>query len=406
MGYAVQPSAWVANLLRERRRDLKFTLRDVETKAKAMGDLIPFTLVARVEKGLVDPGFRRMNLLLRIYQLPTQTAADLADLEQLGGDLPVNPEGTYEEGIEAWKSGDLRKGMAYLLALAKKDSGDRLSRQKAVLGLAVAAAGMSKYHLALHILEQLLLEPPEPTLLLNVLLQAGACWHRRGSLEMAVALFDRAEGYAKTPKEHAWICHNRAAMFVTFRDFSAAERELGRALDFYRAAKDTSNESRARGVLVRLNVERGDLESALSAARDAQSYAEKHGHGRLLIMRRIDEGGILHRMGATAAAIPILQDALGRATSAQDDVCQFHAHYHLWKAFAAQGETARANFELNSAQFHLRSLDETTSEAEEVRDSMGGMRKRRSEKVAPILAPIPSNRPGGRGKPLKRRSRR
>lgn len=79
--------------------------------------------------------------------------------------------------------------------------------------------------------------------------------------------------------------------------------------------------------------------------------------------RRIDDGGILRKLKDSEGAIPVLQDGLGRATSAGDTVLQFHAHYHLWKVFEAKGDATRASFGLHAAQFHVRFIDETASKA-------------------------------------------
>jgi tetratricopeptide (TPR) repeat protein len=389
MGYAVQPSAAVAELLKKRREELGLTLRDVEAQAAALGDPIPFTVIARTERGLVDPGFRRLSLLLRIYQLPIQVAGQLADLEQIAGVTPSDPEVGYEdayaEAIRQWKAGDLRQGLRYFLSLRTPTAGDaenRLQRQKALHAVAIAAASMSKYRLSKEIIDGLLLEPPEPSLLVQVLVHGAACWHRLGSTEVALAFLDRAERHV-APDDHqkrAWVCHNRAATLVTMGRFEEAAAEVERAVEAYRAAGDTHGECIALGVLVRLHTDRGDLRAALDAARAAQEHARTHRYERLRVMRRVDEGGILLKCGETQAGIAALADALGAATTAQDEACQFHAHYHLWKAYEALRDPARAAVELHAAQYHVRFLDETTPEAVEVRETMGG---RRAADVAP-----------------------
>ncbi len=376
MGHAVPPSAAVARLLRTRREDLGLSLRDIEARAAALGDPISFTIIAKVERGIVDPGFRRLNALLRIYDIPVEVASELADLEQFAGALPPEPTVGYEEAIEQWKAGDLRKGLAYLLALktqTTREPAARLSRQKALLAFAIAAGSLGRYRLSRNIVDDLLLEPPEPTLLVPTLTQAAACWHQLGSGEVALALLGRAETLV-APGDHqalAWVCHNRASTLVTLHLFTEAEKELCRALAAYRSAKDTYGEGRALGVLVRLEMERGAFDDALRTAREAQAHAQREGHQRLVVMRRIDEGRLLLELDERAAGITALNDALGRATMAQDDECQFHARYHLWKAYQAVKDVARADFELHAAQFHVRFLDENSPEAVEVRKTTG-----------------------------------
>jgi tetratricopeptide (TPR) repeat protein len=316
--------------------------------------------------------------LLQIYQLPVQLAGQLADVEQLAsGDAPSDPEVAYDEAIRRWKAGDLRAGLRYLLARKTKtasDATERFERQRALLAVSIAAASMSKYRLAKEIVDGLLFEPPDRELLVQVLVHAAACWHRLGSPEAALAFLDRAERHVG-PQDHgkrSVVCHNRASTLVTLGQFDEGRAEYDRAIAAYRAAGDSHGECRAFGVLVRLHTDRGDLQAALDAARAAQEHAMAHGHDRLGVMRRIDEGGILLRLGDMHAAIAALSAALGAATASQDEVCQFHAHYHLWKTYEKLGDPARAGVELHAAQYHLRFLDETTPEAVEVRATIGG----------------------------------
>src|SRR2546425_2255438 len=115
---ALHPSRAVADLLQRRRQELSLTLRDVARKSSEDGCPIPFTTLAKVEKGKVDPGLKRLYRLLNLYHLPLQMIGDLLELEELGEVLPVekNPEVLYREGLKEWKGGDIRKGLAHLFA--------------------------------------------------------------------------------------------------------------------------------------------------------------------------------------------------------------------------------------------------------------------------------------------------
>jgi predicted Zn-dependent protease len=363
-------------MLRKRREELGLTLRQVEGQTAAMGELIPFTIIAKVERGLVDPGFRRLNILLRLYHLPLQMAGDLAEVEQFTGELPVDPAAGYEDAIKEWRAGDLRKAVAYLLALrtqTRDDPADRLKRQKALVAFAIAAASLGKQRLSLHIIEELLLEPLDPSLLVSALVQAGVCWNRLGSGEIALAFLARAETHVP-PKDHrqrAWVKHSYASTLVTMKRFGEAEAELVKALEAYRAAKDSYGECGALGVRVRLSFEQGDFKGALEAARAAQRHAQEHGHERLRVMRKIDEGRCLLALKDTAAGIQSLNEGLSGAVALQDGTCRFHAHHYLWKAYAKQGDPSRADIELRAAQYYIASLDEVTPEALEVRATLG-----------------------------------
>src|SRR6185436_6768694 len=73
---------------------------------------------------------------------------------------------TLREGVEALRHGNLAKGMAHLFAVRQHvpaDEAGRLVQQRATLGFAIAARNQGKHRLARQIVEDLLLEPPDPS---------------------------------------------------------------------------------------------------------------------------------------------------------------------------------------------------------------------------------------------------
>ena len=84
----LEASPAMARLLRERRRELGLTLRDVQKLTQEGGKPIPHSTLARIESGRLDPGVRRLQQLLRLYRLPAQAAGDLLDLEAMAGAVP------------------------------------------------------------------------------------------------------------------------------------------------------------------------------------------------------------------------------------------------------------------------------------------------------------------------------
>src|SRR5437867_9602215 len=116
---ALQQSRDIAELLRTRRQELDLTLRDVEKKSTAAGSPIPFTTLAKVEQGKVDPGLKRLHRLLNLYHLPLQMIGDLLDLEEMADVLPAerDPDALYREGLKEWKGGNTRKALGHLFVL-------------------------------------------------------------------------------------------------------------------------------------------------------------------------------------------------------------------------------------------------------------------------------------------------
>jgi len=374
---AISSSPSIASLLRGRRRELGLSLRDVELRTQEMGQVIPFTTLSKVEQGTVDPGVRRLHQLLRVYDLSPQLTHDLLDLEGFVEEFPDvashrSLESLKEEGLEAWKSGKVRKGLAYLFAVRAKapaDDAARLERQRAILDVAVAVGSLGKFRLSRQLLDDLLLEPPAPELLVNVLIQSAVCWHWLGSGEAALGFLWRAERNL-SPGDHkraAWVYHERAGTLATLHQFAAAEEQLDKAIEEYRRGKDPYGVGRASGVRVRILFDRGDLDAALAVSREARRQAEQGGFERLGVARALDEGRCLIALGRPREALVALQRCLVSAISTDDAAVRFYAHYYLWKAYAASGDSPRAELELNNARFFVRLVDELTPETEEIR---------------------------------------
>lgn len=371
---ALRPSSAMADLLRRRRIQLGLTLREVQEQTGETGKAIPFTTLAKVEQGRVDPGVMRLHQLLRLYNVPVQMAAELLDLEHWSDEhvRQLDPEVLQAEGLTHWKKGDLKKALGYLYSVrerASEDAKHKQERQKTLLSFAVAAGALGKYHLSRQIADDLLVEPPHPALLVPVLLQLGVCWLRLGSQEAALAFLERAERHVR-PKDlqhRAWILHQKAATLAAADEIEAAEAELAKALQAYRKASDAQGENRALGVRVKLLRKQGRHAEGLKAATAARHHAESHGFDHLTVLRRLDEGRAHVDLGDPANGIPMLREALASAISQKDQMAEFRAHHALWKAYGAALDRERAELELKAALYFVRFVDESTEEVAEIR---------------------------------------
>lgn len=376
---AVRPSQAVAQLLKQRRTDLGLTLREVQERTEALGHPVFFTTLRRIERGVVDPGVQRLHVLLQLYEVPPNLVPDLLGFEQFAGELPDagGPQELLEGARKHWEAGNAKQALAHLFVLraqAPQDVEARYERQRALLGFAFVAGSLGKYRLARHIIDDLLVEPPDPRLLVPTLIRAAGCWHWLGSGEVALAFLDRAQARVAPDdhKQRAWICHSRASTFVTLRLFADAEREIGNALDAYAKAEDAYGADRCLGVRVRLKFAQGDLKGAHATARAAREHAARHGHERLRTMHTMHEGHALVCLGEPTAGLAALDEALSRSIAAQDTLTQFYAHYYLWKAHSSLGNPQRADVELNAARYFVRFVDEVTPETGEIRSMVTG----------------------------------
>lgn len=372
----MEPSKAIAQLLRDQRQQRGWTLRDVESRSRSLGRPIPFTTLAKVEQGKVDPGLRRLNVLLKLYDLSPRLALDVVDLEEFSMEAPANATlaTLNEDALRAWRAGDLRTGFSLLAALRGRTSDpgtDRLTRQKSLLSMAVAIGALGRYRLSRHILEELLVEPPEREILVPVLVQTAICWHWLGSGETALGFLARAEANTKLDdhRQHAWIAHEWASTLVSMDELDPADAMLARAIREYEVSDNPYGKCQALGVRVRLRCERGDFEGALVAAREARREAERGGYGRLALLRRLDEGSVLSQLGNLEEGLGALHDGLAQAIASQDRVAQFHAHRNLWKAFCRADDLERAQVELGAARYFVQFIDSATPEAKEIRGS-------------------------------------
>lgn len=378
----------VGRFLQEQRKRLGYTLRDVQRLSGEMGKVIPFSTLARIEQGTLDPGLPRLHQLLRTYHVPLQAAGDLLDLEESTGAPPAetDPHRLYRLGHEAAGRGDPRGALAAFLAARRHDGGeDRLFRQKILLSISSFAATLGKNAFAKHVIDGLLLEGPEPGILVTVLVQASRCWQWLGGAEAALAFCERAERHltAATPAhQRAFLFHQLASLHVGSREFDAAERHVVRALAAYRDAKDPAGYCRCLGVRVRTAFVREAPEAALAAARTTRAYAQRNGLSQIRLLFLIQEARAHLALGDVPRCLAVLGTTLADAVGHDDRVVLFYTHYYFWRAYETLGDAHRARAEFETAVRHVEFLDEVTDESTHVRALLAHGKRSRSSKPA------------------------
>lgn len=362
-------------MMRERRIQMGLSLRDVQRATEEAGTPIPYATLSRVEQGKVDPGVRRMHALLRLYHLPIQLAADLIDIENFASPPPppnVPLAELHRDGIEHWKEGRLQEGMSCFLAIRARQTTDddsRDERHRALLSFSIAATNFGKIRLAHQIVENLLLECPDESLLVNVLTHGATCWHHLGAPEAALGFLSQAETHVdpEKTKQIAWIAQERARIQMTMgQDPSDA---LNVAEQAYSLANDPYGLCQLKGLRARRAFDQGDGKAALSHAIAGHGIAREYDYQRLRMLRSIDEGRALCMIGDSEEGLRVLQVALGEAIAEVDHVLAFHAHYAMWKAYTELGDSGRAALELSSAEYYARFVDDFAPEVVEVREA-------------------------------------
>lgn len=374
---ALKPSAAVGRLLRHRRKELHLTLVEVADRLERDGERIPVSTLARIERGALDPGIPRLHRLLRLYRIRPHLLADLMDLEGLAVQPPVGKdlETLIEDGRRYWEQGDTAQGLAHLFAVRERvpaDPAARLLRQKATLAFAIFARGLGKSELAHQLVDDLLREPPDPSILLHVLVLAASVWRGLGSLAAALAFQARAELEVDPgdPRQVAWVFHEKGKLLSAAGQHVAAGEALERAVEAYRAAADPYGESKALLAKVGALAAAGRFLDALEVARHVLSRSESLGHAQVELAARIEIGRNLVASGSAEEGLDALAAALAKAMMLKDRHGQFLAHYCRFKAYEAVGDLDRAALELEFARYFVRFVDEAMPEADEVRSAL------------------------------------
>ena len=369
----VRPSAAVSAMLRRKRNEMGLTLREVSSRMEKQGESLPPSTLARIETGKLDPGVRRLHLLLRLYDVAPHLVADLVELESLAIEKP--PQGDletlYRNGIDHWKKGNIPQGIAHLLAVREHiadDPDSKLLRQKASLSFAITARNLGKFRLAKQIVEDLLCEPPDPSLTVRVFVVAASTWRGLGAVDAAVAFVQYAAERLRMsdPRERAWVQHQAAKILLDAGRPEDARRALELALDHYRDLRDTYGETGASLLRVRLLENAGHIDAAIEAVQQVVDLAREHGHERLVMAARLRHGELIVASGEPETGLEVLRECLGLSILHGDRNSEFHAHYHLWKAYEAIGDRDRAGLELRTAKHRVQHIDEITPEASEV----------------------------------------
>jgi transcriptional regulator with XRE-family HTH domain len=380
----------VAQLLRDRRQSLGLTLRRVEELSAESGDPIPHSTLARIELGKFDPGVRRLGQLLGLYQLPIQAAGDVLDLEALSGPTPIerDPVKLRDRALEAWRLGRIPEALACFLSFRRRvpnDHAHRVMRHDSILAFAIAAASLGRAHLSRHMLDELLMEKPEPPVLVKILIQQSVVWRCLGSPVAALAFVDSAAKYARrdAPKVQGWIQHQRAQVLIDQREFAAAAKCLSLAVQFHRRAKSPHDQALALLSMARLRFEEGKADPALVAARSAEQFAAKQKFNRIRLSALLEQARALAAMKSFDAGKKLLRTVLADSLAADDNALCFYAHFYLWQAERDSGNIGRAAIEIREAGYYLKYVDQNSPEASVLRQEIAGVRNDDGSSASP-----------------------
>ena len=365
----------VADYLKRGRARSGMSFREVEQQTRARGLLVPFSTLAKIERGRLEPGLKRLRQLLDLYGAPAGIVDELLDLEIFMGEPPrirdEDEESAYARARALLLAGDVKQAMGYMFELRRTtwaDEGKRNLSQKAMIGFALAAGSIGKHRLGLQFVDEVLIEGPGPDVLVEALVQAAICWEGLGGYEAALAFVERAEKLAAADSQRmGWVLQQKSVILRKAGQLDAASSCISATLRTYEECGDHYGVAKGLGAVARLELARGDVAAALAAIRTSLGIAREHGFERLVRLRTVMEGNLLAELGEVDAGVEKLRAGLAETITRDDDSVRFYAHYYLWKVYSKQRDAARAQVELEAARYYVRFVDESSDEARDVR---------------------------------------
>lgn len=371
---AIRPSLALARLLRDRRRQLGLSTREISARTAELGQPIPASTLTRIEQGKTDPGVRRLVQLLRIYEISPEQMADLVEVAESAPSIKPSESlrAVFDRALGLAKAGEIRRALGLLMAVRERtESGGREAdlRQRTMLAIAIAARDLGQERVARTVLDELLCEVLPPALAPSVLLTASTVWLSLGSISAAAGLLREAE--ARYPKTDvlgaAFVQHQWAEIRLEEGNAGEALAALDDAIALYERTANLEHQARARLLRITILEQLGRTRDALAEARAVRSFAQKRGLKQSAAIALVREGRVLFRLSELDAAETALRCGLGEAVILGHRGLEFLAHYYLWRILVQTGDRQRARLEFHAARYYSRFVDERTPEAADMK---------------------------------------
>lgn len=370
-GPETKSSVRLGTFLRRLREGYGYTLRKVEERAIAYGEVIDNSQLSRFEKGKALPSFEKLRALASVFNVPVQHFSDILDLEEYEALKPAS--GGYDEllaqGASAFAAGE--HGRAFVtferaLEVAREEAGHPSAAARVVEArwrMAVASKALGKLFLTEHELREVLKDGALPTgTRVRVLLQLLLVYREQGDFYLARLLarecLDLARdvhdvgSQASVHNALGNIEHDAGAMDAAHAHYTAA----GTLLEALEPAQ-RQEEMRLTvltnrgGCLVAL----GRAEEGIGCIREAQTGAAARGFRRIgaLALTRLGEAHLAR--GDREEARRCFQESDGLASREDEsypDVLFLNA-FRRWEMAREEGHGTREKIAFGRLR-HLR----------------------------------------------------
>jgi transcriptional regulator with XRE-family HTH domain len=297
----------LGTFLRRLREGYGYTLRKVEERAIAYGEVIDNSQLSRFEKGKALPSFEKLRALASVFNVPVQHFSDVLDLEEFEALKPSG--GSYDEllaaGASAFAAGE--HGRAFVtferaLEVAQEDGAHPSAASRVVEArwrMAVASKALGKLYLTEHELREVLKDASVASpIRVRVLLQLLLVYREQGDSYLARLLARECLDLALVLRDLG----SQAAVHNALGNIAHDTGDMGDALAHYteagRLLEALDPAARQQEMLLTVLTNRGgclvalgQFDDGLACIREAQAGAASRGYRRIaaLALTRLGE---------------------------------------------------------------------------------------------------------------------
>lgn len=372
---AIAASTGLAGFLRQRRQELGIGLRDVQTRSTEIGAPIPFSTLAKIEKGTVEPGLVRIGQLFQLYSVPLRVLDDLLDMEAFA--TPDESIKTIERpdqrAKEIFSSGDIKRGLGILFAYRRTHplgASNSSLRQKVDITLALLLRSLGKSRLAEFVLDELQLHHPDAELRQFVLGTAANGDVDLGRSEIAharLAAMPRHPGGVNERSMAGLQTELLGKLAAIAGNYAEAIRLCQLAIGHHEQAGNTGAVLYLQSRIGRLRFKLGDHAQGLALIDQARAGNLAAGFRRPAAFDDLIKADCYLELNRADEAATLATEVLKFAKKPADFALQLEAHHALWKVADAKGDALNASRHLSSALTLVVGIDDPSEKCEELR---------------------------------------
>jgi tetratricopeptide (TPR) repeat protein len=361
----------LGNYIRRLREGYGYTLRRVEERALALGEIIDNSQLSRFEKGKAIPSFEKLRALARIFNVSVQTFSDVLDLEEYEAFKPSSSdfEDLLRDGAGLMAAGEHGKAfVTFERALEVSEASDNdpgAAERQAEAHWAMVTA--------LRALGKLSMTERELREILRIRGRLGRRTQVRSLLELSYVYRELGDLYVASILARECLdlalaegdVQTHIGVLNTLGNIYHEENNVERALGYYRRALEVLESLEGHDkirvtLLTNLGgclVDLSRYEEGVERLKEAYERAVSKGYRRTaaLALTRLGEAHLARGDKSRAMEKFAESDALAsRPDESYQDILFLNA-YRRWETARSEGNSTREKIAFGRLR-HLRSL--------------------------------------------------